>query len=298
MTVSEIARQLNCHRSSIYRELKRNRGKRGYRPKQANAFAVERKAKNQGNFTDFFWEYVRHLLEKYYSPEQINGRLKHLGFEDVGSIETIYQYIYEDKRNNGTLHHFLRCQKTYRKRHNKGRDRRGQIPNRQDISLRPESIEKRERFGDWEGDTMVGRSHRGVLLTYVERKTKVLRMKGLPHRKAALICTATTELLSGFETKSITFDNGKEFTEHEQMAKNLKAEIYFARPYHSWERGTNENTNGLIRQFYGKKMRLDKLDPKKVQEVEDLLNNRPRKVLGYLTPFEAMAKNELVALRS
>lgn len=297
VTISEIARQLNCHRSTIYRELKRNRGQKGYRPKQADAFAKTRKAKNQGKLTEFFWEYVRHLLMQYYSPEQINGRLKHLGFDDVGSIESIYLFIYEDKRKKGTLHRFLRCQKTYRKRHYKARDRRGQIPNRVDISLRPEAVENRERFGDWEGDTIVGRAHRGVLLTLVERSTRLTKMISLPNRKAALICKEGIELLSHFKVQTITFDNGKEFAEHETMAKRLNTEIYFARPYHSWERGTNENTNGLIRQFYPKKMPLDKLDRQEVQKVEDLLNNRPRKVLGYLTPFEAMAKNKLVALR-
>ena len=148
LTISEIARQLNCHRSTIYRELARNKGKRGYRPKQANELAMARKAQNQSKLTDFFWEYVRHLLAKYYSPEQINGRLKHLGFDDVGSIESIYQYIYEDKRKKGNLHLYLRSQKTYRKRYYKARDRRGQIANRVDISLRPAVIDERKRFGD------------------------------------------------------------------------------------------------------------------------------------------------------
>lgn len=297
LTISEIARQLNCHRSTIYRELNRNIGKKGYRPKQANTLAIARKSRNQTKLTDFFWAYVRHLLAAYYSPEQINGRLKHLGFEGVGSIESIYQYIYKDKRQKGALHLLLRCQKKYRKRHYKARDRRGQITNRADISLRPEIIEQRERFGDWEGDTIVGRGHRGVLLTLVERKTRFTKMMSLPNRKASLICKASTALLRDFDIKSITFDNGKEFALHEQLGKNLGADIYFARPYHSWERGTNENTNGLIRQFFSKRMPLDKLDCKLVQKVENLLNHRPRKVLGYLTPFEAMGKNRIVALR-
>ena len=158
-------------------------------------------------------------------------------------------------------------------------------------------IDERKRFGDWEGDTIVGHAHRGVLLTLVERTTRLTKMISLPNRKADLICQASTALLRSYQPKSITFDNGKEFSLHAQLSKNLKAEIYFARPYHSWERGTNENTNGLIRQFFGKRLSLDKLDWKEVQKVEDLLNHRPRKVLGYLTPIEAMGKNQLVALR-
>lgn len=239
---------------------------------------------------------MRHLLSQYYSPEQISGRLKHLGFDDVGSIESIYQFIY--KRQKGTLYSYLRCQKIYRKRHYKGQDRRGQITNRIDISHRPAIIEQRERLGDWEGDTLIGQSHKGVILTFVDRTTRLTKMKGLPNRKARLISETSCALLTAFDVNSITFDNGKEFAEYEYMAKHLNADIYFARPYHSWEQGTNENTNELIRQFFGEKTRLDKLNPKKVQEVENLLNNRPRKVLGYLTPFEAMAKNKLVALHT
>ena len=297
ISIAEIARTLHRDGSTIYREIKRNRGLRGYRPKQANTFAKGRKAHNQARLTDFFWHYVEHLLQNHYSPEQINGRLKMLGWRGVGSIEAIYLYIYQNKKAGGTLYTFLRNQKTYRKRSLNGNDRRGRIVDRVDISERPRIVDKRVRIGDWEGDTIIGKNHRGVLLTYVDRVSRFTKIKALPNRKAELIAEASVELLQDHPVLTITFDNGKEFSDHEIISKELEASIYFARPYHSWERGTNENTNGLIRQFFKKDQALDNLHPEDVQRVEDLLNNRPRKVLGYLTPYEFLAKNASVALR-
>lgn len=297
ISISEISRILNRHRSTIYRELKRNKGLRGYRPKQADKLSKRRKASNQSRLSLFFWSYVEHLLERYFSPEQIHHRLKLLGWKDVGSIESMYLYIYENKRLKGKLYTFLRNQKTYRKRALKGRDRRGQIANRTDISMRPVTVEFRNRFGDWEGDTMVGKSHKGVILTYVDRRSRLTKMASLPNRKAGLIAQTSIQLLRQHETLTLTFDNGKEFADHEVIGNKLNADIYFARPYHSWERGTNENTNGLIRQFFGKARRLDNIAPQEVERIENLLNNRPRKVLGYLTPYEVLAQNIHVALR-
>lgn len=297
-SIAQIARTINRHPSSIYREIKRNKGKRGYRPKQANTKAIARKASNQDKLTDFCWAYVTHLLAKYWSAEQIVGRLRQLGWNDVPSIETIYQYVYRDKHKGGKLFAFLRCQKQRRKRYAKARKRRGQITDRKDISERPIIIEQRSRLGDFEGDTVVGKNHKGVLLTFVDRTTRLTKMRSLPNRKASLISEHSIDLLRNIETKSITFDNGKEFSHHQYIAEKLQTDIYFARPYHSWERGTNENTNGLIRQFFGKQIRLDNLDSADVQRVEDLLNNRPRKVLGYLTPVEVMASATVFALHT
>jgi IS30 family transposase len=296
--ITKIARIINRHPSSIYREIQRNKGKRGYRPKQANNKAIARKAFNQTKLTDFCWAYVTHLLEKYWSAEQIVGRLRQLGWDDVPSIETIYQHICRDKHKGGKSFTFLRCQKQRRKRYGKARNRRGQIPDRKDISERPAIIEQRTRLGDFEGDTVVGKNHKGVLLTFVDRTTRLTKMCSLPNRKANLISKHSIDLLKAIEIKSITFDNGKKFSHHQHIADELQTDIYFARPYHSWVRGTNENTNGLIRQFFGKQMRLDNLDPIDVQRVENLLNNRPRKVLGYLTPFEVMASTTVFALHT
>lgn len=145
---------------------------------------------------------------------------------------------------------------------------------------------------------MVGKNHKDVILTLVERTTRLTKMRVLPHRKAALVSNSSIELLSSMPMHSITFDNDKEFAHHAKMTKALRAEVYFAKPSHPWERGTNENTNGLTRQFFDKGVRLDQLDPQRVNEFENLLNNRPRKVLGYLTPLEAMAKIGAVALRT
>ena len=267
-------------------------------PKQANTIAIARKAANQAHLTEFCWAYVTHLLEKYWSAEQIVGRLHQLGWDDAPSIETLYLYIYQDKRKGGQLFTFLRCKKTHRKRHAKAQDRRGQIPDRNDISERPAIIEERSRLGDFEGDTIVGKAHKGVLLTFVDRATRLTKMRSLPNRKSNLISEHSIDLLKDIEIKSITFDNGKEFSNHQHIAEKLQTSIYFARPYRPWERGTNENTNGLIRQFFSKQMRLDNLDPVEVQRIEDLLNNRPRKVLGYLTPLEAMASTTVFPLHT
>lgn len=295
---SEIARIIGCDKSTVSRELKRNTGKRGYRPDQAQKFRNNRKANNAPTITEFGWAYIAYLLAKKYSPEQIVGRLKKLGWENVPSHETIYKHIYADKKAGGELHSHLRCQKKYRKRKTAGQDRRGQIPNRNDISERPEIIETRTRMGDYEGDTIVGKSHKGVLVTLVDRTTRETKIKALPDRKADKVANACTQLLKAEITHSITFDNGKEFALHETIASTLEADIYFAHPYHSWERGTNENTNGLIRQFLPKSARLDNLEDELVQAIEDNLNNRPRKVLGFQTPFEVKSSFGCVALHS
>lgn len=296
-SISEIARIIGCHKSTISREIKRNKGQRGYRPKQAHRLATSRKANNSASITDFAWAYIEYLLEQKYSPEQITGRLKLLGWHDVPSHERIYQYIYADKKAGGNLHTHLRCQKTYRKRGLTGQDRRGQIPNRTDISERPAIIESRQRIGDYEGDTVVGKGHKGVLVTLVDRTTRETKIMALPNRKADKVSDACIDMLKDENPMSITFDNGKEFSQHETIASRLNAEIYFAKPYHSWERGTNENTNGLIRQFLPKSMRLDNLDNKLVQLIECNLNNRPRKVLGFKTPLEVKSSFGCVALR-
>lgn len=295
---SEIARILGRHKSTISREIRRNKGKRGYRPKQAHRLAIERKSMKSPTITDFGWSYVEHLLHLKYSPEQITGRLKMLGWRDVPSHEAIYQHIYADKKSGGELYKHLRCQKTYRKRSLKGQDRRGQIVNRQDIEERPAIIEQRTRIGDYEGDTVVGKGHQGVLVTLVDRTTRETKIKALPNRKAQLVADTCIGLLQGEHALSITFDNGKEFAKHDLIAETLNTDIYFAKPYHSWERGTNENTNGLIRQFLPKSQRLDNVPDEVIQDIENNLNNRPRKVLGFKTPLEVKSSFNCVALRS
>lgn len=297
-SISEIARIIGCHKSTISREIKRNRGCRGYRPKQANLLAKARKVTNSAKITSFGWSYIEYLLGEHYSPEQITGRLKLLEWQNVPSVETIYKYIYKDKRAGGSLYKALRCQKTYRKRSLQGQDRRGSIKGRVDISCRPNIIEARSRMGDYEGDTVVGKGHQGVLVTLVDRVTRETKIKALPNRNAQAVTQACISMIKEDRPKSITFDNGKEFADHATMATSLNTNIYFAQPYHSWERGTNENTNGLIRHFLPKSMRLDNLSDVLVHSIEDNLNNRPRKVLGFCTPLEVKSRFGAVALRN
>lgn len=298
ISISEIARQLGCHKSTISREIKRNTGKRGYRPKQAQEKATQRKADNAYHLSDFAWAYIKYLLSQYYSPEQITGRLKVLGWTDVPSHETIYQYIYADKTKGGIYHKYLRSQKNYRKRGYKANDRRGQITHHQDISERPTIIEQRQRLGDYEGDTVVGKGHQGVLMTLVDRTTRETKIRVLANRKANQVTKACIAMLKSEVVHSITFDNGKEFALHEVIADSLNTQVYFARPYHSWERGSNENTNGLIRQFLPKSQKFNHLTDEQIQAIEDNLNHRPRKVLGFRTPLEVKSSFRCVALQS
>jgi IS30 family transposase len=187
---SEIARIIGCHKSTISREITRNKGQRGYRPLQADNKAHKRKAKNSLQVTVFGWSYVEALLEQKHSPEQITGRLRLLGWEGVPSHERIYQYIYTDKKTGGNLHKHLRCQKTYKKRSLSGQDRRGQISHRVDITERPVEADNRERLGDYEGDTIIGKAHKGVLVTLVNRKTRETKIRSLPNRKAERVTQA------------------------------------------------------------------------------------------------------------
>lgn len=258
--------------------------------------ATERKSFNSATITDFGWHNIKHLLHRKYSSEQITGRLRLFGW-DVPSHETIYQYIYADKKSGGELYKHLRCQKTYRKRSLQGQDRRGQIKDRQDITERPNIIEQRIRIGDYEGDTVVGKRHQGVLVTLVDRTTRETKIRTLPNRKAPLVADTCIDLFKDEHALSITFDNSKEFAKHDRIVEMLDTDIYFAKPYYSWERGTNENINGLIRQFLPKSQRLDNFPDEVIQEIENNLNNRPRKVLGFKTPLEVKSSFYCVALR-
>jgi transposase, IS30 family len=298
-TQTEIAANVGCHKSTISRELRRNRGLKGYRPSQADELAFDRQCEAyRSRIAWQTWQEVERLLRQEWSPEQIAGYLK-LTKQPTVSHECIYQYVYADKRRGGTLHCHLRSQKKQRKRYN-GYIRRGQIPNRTSIEQRPQIVTRKGRFGDWEADTIVGARHKGGILSVVERKSKLVRLRKLTTKSASEMKDASIELLSPLAAKvhTITVDNGKEFCDHELIAAGLKARIYFAHPYASWERGLNENTNGLIRQYFPKKYDFARITAAELQRVEDLLNNRPRKTLGYLTPNQVSFKQRSVALRS
>jgi IS30 family transposase len=236
-------------------------------------------------------------LGQQWSPEQITGRLK-LERQPPVSHERIYLYIYADKRRGGTLHSHLRSQKKQRQRY-RGYIRRGQIPNRVSIDERPTIVATKGRFGDWEADTIIGARHKGGILSIVERKSKLTRLSKLATKAAAEMKHACVALLAPLAARvhTITVDNGKEFCDHKHIAARLQARIYFAHPYASWERGLNENTNGLVRQYFPKKYEFARISDKDLQQVEDLLNNRPRKTLGFRTPNEVFFKQRFVALQ-
>ena len=229
---------------------------------------------------------VAELLREDWSPEQIAGWLTSQGYPLV-SHEWIYRYVADDQRQGGDLYlHLRHKRKRYRKRYG-SQDRRGQIVNRVGIEARPAVVDERRRLGDWEGDTMVGKGC-AALVTLVDRCSGYLEVRKLERATAANTASAIGQALSVWPDKAITLtvDNGKEFAHHEQVAKALSAVVYFADPYSSWQRGTNENTNGLIRQYFPKGTDFHQVTEVEIQDVVKRINCRPRKRLGYLTPFE------------
>ena len=297
---TKIAKIVGVSKSTISRELKRNTGLMGYRPKQANERALDRRkhADKHVRFNDEIKQVVKKHLEQDWSPEQISGWLTKNNKPSV-SHETIYQFIIDDQKNGGILYTHLRLGRRKRRKRIKGGDHRGQIPNRVSIDERPTVVDSKERVGDWEIDTVIGKNHKGAFVTAVERKTKYSCIGHVPRKEAALVAEALIEMLSPFKELvfSITGDNGKEFSEHEKIASALNAQFYFAHPYSSWERGLNENTNGLIRQYYPKKTSLVSIDKQKLVDVQNKLNNRPRKTLNYDSP-QQLFFNSLVALET
>ncbi len=292
---TEIASELGVHKATVSREVRRGRGERGYRPKQAQELAVARlRLRVRPRIEPQTWQQVKTLLAKQWSPAQISGRLK-LERQPTVSHECIYQYIYADKRAGGTLHCHLRSQKKRRKRYG-SYDRRGQLPARRSIDERPAIVDRKERRGDWEADTIIGRNHQQAIVSLVDRQSKFVRLAKVRRNTAELVAQAMTTQLQSLQVKTITSDNGREFARHQQVAQQLKADFFFAHPYSSWERGLNENTNGLVRQYFPKKSEFSKITDKQINQVADRLNHRPRKTLGYKTPNEVFFKQSLVAL--
>ena len=298
LALCQIAKQIGVHKATVSRELQRNTGFRGYRPRQAQQKTVARKfmAAKQLHFTQAVKERVEFYLKQEWSPEQISGYLK-LRENIHISHETIYQHVWADKRSGGTLYRHLRwCHKKKRKRYGSN-DRRGQIPNRVSIEERPAVVAQKARLGDWEGDTIIGKNHHGALVSAVERKSLLTCLKGVPNKTADLVTEAITHKLGAFKDKvhTLTVDNGKEFALHQQIAAELDAQVYFAHPYRSWERGLNENINGLIRQYFPKNYDFRLITEQDLLFVENRLNNRPRKSLNFQTPNEIFF-NSSVAL--
>ncbi len=297
ISVRGIACDLQRSPSTISRELCRNRGLRGYRHEQAQRLATDRRHNSScipSKMNESLEQLIRDKLSiMQWSPEQISGWLKANPERGQAiSHEWIYQYIWADKRAGGTLYKHLRHHgKKYNKRKH-SKNGRGMIPNRRDISERPAIVEEKSRIGDWEGDTIIGKNHRGVLLSLVDRHSKVTLLARLPAKKARLVEQAITLRLQPFKeaVHTITFDNGMEFANHQNIAENLNADCFFATPYHSWERGLNEHTNGLVRQYFPKKTNLAMLTHGNIAKVQWLLNNRPRKILNFKTPAEVFSQ--------
>lgn len=295
---AEIASQMGRSPSTLSRELRRNQGERGWRPGQAQFKALERLnirgANNARKISDEAWRYAKkHLTEDQWSPEQIAGRSK-LENQPTISHETIYQRILENKRNGGYLYTHLRCKKKRKKRYGSARPTRSTIPNRVDIDKRPSIVESRKRIGDWEGDTIIGTHTKGaVIASMVERKSRyTVLAKSKDKTTTAVLKSINHHMLPVADlVHTITLDNGKEFTLHGMLTTALNANVYFAKPYHSWERGLNENTNGLVRQYFPKKSSFDNITEYGLQRVAKKLNHRPRKCLGYKTPFEIFSKS-------
>ena len=285
-SLSEIAEVLGVNKSSVSRELKRNSGKRGYRPQQAQALALERRRTGQPRITSRTWATVARLLRQEWSPEQISGRLKKeqgLGI----SHEWIYQYVLQDQWAGGELYRHLRCQKQRRKRYGQY-ERRGQLLNCTSIEERPALVNRRQRLGDWEVDTLIGKRHKQAMVTLTERKSRFTLLGKVTHRTAQEVENQIHKLLQPVSNQvyTLTSDHGKEFANHQHLAETLNLKFYFAHPYAAWERGTNENTNGLIRQYFPKKHDFQTISKKQIQQVMHKLNLRPRKTLRFKTPFE------------
>jgi IS30 family transposase len=296
LSQSDIAINLGRHKTTISREIARNSGQRGYRPKQANFLAQQRSvnSRNARQMDPSDWLLVERYLQSQWSPEQISA-------EVPISHETIYRHIYADKSFGGTLYSHLRCQKKRRKRYAGGRDRRGEIIGRRAISDRPAHIEERRQLGHWEGDTLIGKSHKQAIISLVERKSGYAVLAKVGNKTAHLVSSAIIDRLKpiAMKVQTLTFDNGKEFSDHAKIDSALGSISYFADPYSSWQRGSNENLNGLIRQYIPKSRPLSTVSDKELARIESLLNNRPRKRLGFKTPHEVFTPSMYtVALRT
>lgn len=294
-SITQIAAQLGRHKSTISRELSRNEGLRGYRPKQACELALARSqgSRNAQQVDAWVKQEADLLLGMQWSPEQIAGKLP-------VSHETLYLHVYADKAKGGNLWKNLRCQKQKRKRYAGGLDRRGQIPNRRPLSERPVHVDDRKQVGHWEGDTVIGANHKQAIVTMVERKSGYAVIAKVEYKTADLVGAAIVDGLKPFasKVKTLTFDNGKEFCGHAKIDEALGSTSYFARPFASWERGSNENFNGLLRQYVPKKRSMESITDEEIKMIENRLNNRPRKRLGFRTPAEVFRQSlSRVALR-
>jgi IS30 family transposase len=291
-----IAELVNVSPSTICRELQRNTGKRGYRPRQAQSKAETRRrlAAKPLKMTMAAIGLIEAKIKDDWSPGQVSGWLKREHCTAV-SHERIYQHIWTDKLEGGSLYKHLRHSGKKRRQYG-SKDKRGQIRNRVSIDDRPCIVSEKTRLGDWEIDTVIGKNHQGALVTIVDRVSKFTLIKKVASKHADVVTEATITLLRPYldKTMTITADNGKEFAGHEKIKAALDVDVYFAHPYSSWERGLNENTNGLIRQYFTKGSSFENITDKDIEVVMEKLNHRPRKTLNYKTPHAVFFADTLL----
>jgi IS30 family transposase len=296
LSPAAMARVLGRHRSTIGREIRRNRAHsdRTYRPQLADWYARSRRSRSRRNrqFTPAAWAQIQELLREDWSPEQVAGWLRrHQRL--VISHETIYRYIWAEKRAGGTLYQHLRGARKQRRKRYGRYDSRGRLAGKRPISTRPAAVETRRQRGHWEADTMLGASQAGpCVLSLVERKTGYLLLGQLRRRTSAAVNPRAQQLIAAqpHPVRTITVDNGTEFHDYAQLEQATATRFYFATPHHAWERGTNENTNGLVRQYLPKRQSMAHLTQHKCNRIAAKLNRRPRKRLGYRTPEECYAR--------
>lgn len=304
-SVAEMAAALGRHRSTIYRELKRNAvSTRSYVGMVAHTMYRKRQRwvrHRPRQDHRALMQYVHSGLKRYWSPEQIAGRLR-VDYPNDRSMRicamTIYRHVARDRGGGGTLWQSLRQSRKKKRKRYRSNDQRGHLQGRTFIEDRPAIVDEQGRYGDWEADTVCGNSRKAYLATFVERKSLYLIARKMPDHTAKSLnhaaCIAFKAIPKTLR-KTITVDNGKEFAAFSELERRLGPEIYFAHPYAAWERAINENTNGLLRQFLPKKTDLAAYSGQAVQKAVRLLNNRPRKKLGYQTPNEVL-NNAAVAL--
>jgi transposase, IS30 family len=292
---AEIARVTDRHRSTIGREFQRNCAKHdgAYRHTKAQERTNGRRSRSRRNsqFGASEWRLVETLLRDKFSPEQVSGWLRLLEVLEI-SHETIYTHVYRDKRRGGKLWRHLRQPVRYRKRYGTY-EKRGRLPGKRPISERPAAAENRSEIGHWEMDVVIGAGNNHCIVTLVERMTGATLIGKLSCRKMAALNKRVIELIEAHPGlfKTITVDNGPEFHGYQEIERATGVTIYFANSYCSWERGTNENTNGLIRQYLPKRTSLKHLTQARCNAIAISLNNRPRKRHGFQTPLDRLAEH-------
>jgi transposase, IS30 family len=296
LCASEIAIKLKFHKSSIGREIARNSGGRGYRYKQACGLSLDRQGyrSKQRKMTDGLAKVIEEKLMLRWSPEQISNRLK---LEEKPSVctETIYRYIYKDSKNGGQLWRQLRRSRRKRYRRFPHEERRGSIQNARPIAERPKQANKRKKCGHWERDTMIGLDRKTAILVCTDRKSRYNKLKKLKRRKAVNVTKKTIEALCGLPLKSITNDRGQEFNDSKRLEKKIGVNVYYCDPYSSYQRGTNENRIGILRDYLPKKTDLTKVSTKEIEKIEFEINNRPMKCLDWKSPYEVLFKKSCTA---